>query len=134
MIIIFSGQKYEKTQVVEKTLNPVWNLHCNIPLHKSFSLIEIQVWDKDKLKDMKFKEVFSFKKGVYQDDFLGKVVIPVGQLFALIHPANRAIEYDSPQNKEITLTLEKRTVDENVSGEIQIRFGIIKSGNDTSKE
>lgn len=112
----------------------MWNLHCNIPLQKPFSLIEIQVWDKDKLKDMKFKEVFAFKKEAYQDDFLGKVAIPVGQLFELIHPANRAIEYDSPQNKEITLTLEKRTVDENVSGEIQIRFGIVKSGNDSSKE
>jgi hypothetical protein len=130
---MYSGKRYEKTEVSTKTLNPVWNLHCNIPLQKPFSLIEIYVWDKDRLTDVRFKDLISFKKDAIKDDFLGKVAIPVGQLFNLIHPAGRAIEYDSPQNKEIMLTLEKRTMDDNVSGEIQIRFGIVKL-DDSGKE
>lgn len=110
-------------------------MHCNISLRKPFSLIEIYVWDKDKLRDARFKDLVSFKKEAFQDDFLGKIAIPVGQLFKLVHPAGRPIEYDSPHNKEVVLTLEKRTMDDNVSGEIQIRFGIVKLNEEnTGKE
>lgn len=109
----------------------MWNLHVNIPLQadKPIQLIEIFVWDKDKLTQLKFRDVLKLSKDMIVDDFLGKIAIPVGQLFDLIHPSGRALEYDSPKNKEITLALEKRNIGDNVSGEIQIKFGIINNEN-----
>lgn len=117
-----------KTNVAKKTLDPVWNFHAYIPLQtdKPISLIEIFVWDKDKITEMKLKDILMIKKDAIQDDFLGKISIPYSQLFNLIHPSGKSLDYDSPDNKEVVLALEKRSVDDNVSGEIQIKFGLTK--------
>lgn len=124
-----SGKKVGKTNVAKKTLDPVWNFHAYIPLQteKPISLIEIFVWDKDKLSEMKLKDILLIKKDAIQDDFLGKIAIPYSQLFNLVHPDGKSLDYDSHDNKEVTLTLEKRSVDDNVSGEIQIKFGLTKA-------
>lgn len=124
----FSGKKMGKTNVAKKTLDPVWNFHAYIPLQtdKPISLIEIFVWDKDKITEMKLKDILMIKKDAIQDDFLGKISIPYSQLFNLVHPSGKSLDYDSPDNKEVVLALEKRSVDDNVSGEIQIKFGLTK--------
>ncbi|KAG2197542.1 hypothetical protein INT46_002871, partial [Mucor plumbeus] len=124
-----TGKKVGKTAVAKKTLDPVWNFHAYIPIQseKPISLIEIFVWDKDKLSEMKLKDILLIKKDAIQDDFLGKIAIPYSQLFNLVHPDGKSLDFDSPDNKEVTLTLEKRSVDDNVSGEIQIKFGLTKA-------
>jgi hypothetical protein len=76
---------------------------------------------------MKLKDILLIKKDAIQDDFLGKIAIPYSQLFNLVHPDGKSLDFDSPDNKEVTLTLEKRSVDDNVSGEIQIKFGLTKA-------
>ncbi|KAL7312255.1 hypothetical protein PS15m_008038 [Mucor circinelloides] len=127
-VLYIDGKKMGKTNVAKKTLDPVWNFHAYIPLQteKPISLIEIFVWDKDKITEMKLKDILMIKKDAIQDDFLGKISIPYNQLFNLVHPSAKSLDYDSPDNKEVVLTLEKRSVDDNVSGEIQIKFGLTK--------
>ncbi|CAO0800825.1 unnamed protein product [Mucor circinelloides] len=127
-VLYIDGKKMGKTNVAKKTLDPVWNFHAYIPLQtdKPISLIEIFVWDKDKITEMKLKDILMIKKDAIQDDFLGKISIPYSQLFNLIHPSGKSLDYDSPDNKEVVLALEKRSVDDNVSGEIQIKFGLAK--------
>jgi hypothetical protein len=120
----YSGKKYGKSQVVQKTLNPEWNFHANIAL--PIDLIEICVWDKDKLSELKFRDILRMNKDTLKDDFLGKISISYGNLFSLVHPEGNPLDYHSSDNKEVVLTLEKRNVDDNVAGEIQIKFGIIK--------
>jgi hypothetical protein len=121
---LYSGKKYGKSQVIKKTLNPEWNFHANVSL--PVDLIEICVWDKDKLSEMKFRDILRMNKDMLQDDFLGKVTLPYANLFSLVHPQGNILDYHSPENKEVVLTLEKRSVDDNVAGEIQIKFGMIK--------
>ncbi|KAI8088128.1 C2 domain-containing protein [Thamnidium elegans] len=127
-VLLIDNKKYGKTVVNKKTLHPVWNLHTNIPLHadKPHHLIEIFVWDKDRLRDAKLKDIITVNKEVIGDDFLGKISIPVGQLFDLVNPSGKALEYDSPQNADVTIPLEKRNHQDNVSGELHLRIGIIK--------
>lgn len=110
-------------------MNPVWNFHSNIAfdVNKPADFIEILVWDKDRLRDAKMKDILLFKKDAIKDDFLGKVSIQVEQLFKLVHSSEQVLDYDSPENKEVVLSLEKRTIDDHVSGEIQIKLGTIKS-------
>lgn len=109
---------------MQKTLNPEWNFHTNVTL--PIDLIEICVWDKDKLSDMKFRDILRMNKDALQDDFLGKITIPYSKLFSLVNPEGKPLDYHSSENKEAVLTLEKRNVDDNVAGEIQIKFGTIE--------
>lgn len=97
-------------------------------------LLEIFIWDKDRLRQAKFRDIVKLNKEAISDDFLGKIAIPVGQLFDLTNPSGRALEYDSPQNREVTLTLEKRNYQDNISGQIQIKFGIVRGPNSVNSE
>lgn len=127
-----SGKKVGKTHVEKATLNPVWNFHTNVAFDdsKPIDLIEVFVWDKDKLKDAKIKDILLFKKDAIKDDFLGKISIQLEHLFDLVagggkSSMKRFLEYDAPENKELVLSLEKRKIDDNVSGDIQIKVGTI---------
>jgi hypothetical protein len=57
---------------------------------------------------------------------LGKVTLPVGTLFQKIHSSGEGIEFDSLDNSDVVLPLEKQSEHDNVQGEIQIKFGLMK--------
>ncbi|KAI8881574.1 C2-domain-containing protein [Backusella circina FSU 941] len=132
-VLLVDGSKKNSTEVIPKTLNPEWNEHFTIPLSKEkpISFIEIEVWDKDKLTELSFKELLTFKKELYQDDFLGKITLPVGKLFEKINASGEAIEFSSLDNSDVVLPLEKQSEHDNVQGEIQIKFGLIKGLDNT---
>ncbi|KAI9337100.1 C2 domain-containing protein [Pilaira anomala] len=135
-VLHIDNKKIHKTSVDKKTLDPVWNSYKDISLKigNPMGLLEIFIWDKDKLRQAKFRDIVKLNKEAISDDFLGKIAIPVGQLFDLTNPSGRALEYDSPQNREVTLTLEKRNYQDNISGQIQIKFGIVRGPNSVNSD
>lgn len=89
-------------------------------MQKKMDIIEISVWDKDRLRD-KCRDVF--KKKTLSDDFLGKIEIPVERLFKTFHPSKRVVDHDSSQ--EFPVTLLKNHEDDNIQGEIILKVSII---------
>ncbi|KAI8923112.1 phosphatidylserine decarboxylase-domain-containing protein [Entophlyctis helioformis] len=90
------GDQQQKTHVVPRTLNPVWNVEM---LFRS----SFHVWDKD----------------LIGRDFLGEYTIPVATL------VNYASDYDDPKNSSAWYILNPRKSDEVVRGDISFRVGIV---------
>lgn len=116
-VIRVANKKYE-TEVIKKSLNPVWNSsfdiklsEANVPQH-----ITITVWDEDR----------------FGRDFLGEITIPIKQIFArnnggLIDGQPRT--FDDPANQPSAYTLQKRNAKNVVKGDIILKFGIIDNKN-----
>lgn len=109
-----SEKKYS-TKVIKQTLDPVWNYEFEIKLQPSKlpSLFNITIWDKD----------------TFGRDFLGEVSIPVKNIFdrnngGLSDGVPR--HYNDPLNQPQWYMLNKRMEKNNVSGEVQIKFGFLE--------
>ncbi|KAI7870791.1 C2 domain-containing protein [Spinellus fusiger] len=108
------GKKY-KTKVIEQSINPEWDYEFEIPMHSSKlpALFCITVWDKD----------------TFGRDFLGEVTIPFKNIFdrnagGVSDGVPR--HYKDPDNRSSWYGLSKRSEKNNVSGDIQIKFGFME--------
>uniref|UniRef100_A0A1D1YDD9 C2 and GRAM domain-containing protein At1g03370 n=1 Tax=Anthurium amnicola TaxID=1678845 RepID=A0A1D1YDD9_9ARAE len=116
-VIRVAKKKYE-TAVIKKCLNPVWNSsfdiklsQTNVPQH-----IIITVWDEDR----------------FGRDFLGEITIPIKQIFARNNGGlndGQPRAFDDPANQPSAYTLQKRTANNVVKGDIILKFGIIDDKN-----
>ncbi|KAG0171780.1 Multiple C2 and transmembrane domain-containing protein 2 [Apophysomyces sp. BC1034] len=109
-----NGKKYT-TKVIKQTLDPIWDYAFEIPIQqgKLPTLISIAVWDKD----------------TFGRDFLGEISIPVKNMFDRNNGGfsdGVPRHYADPANQAAWFTLNKRSEKNNVSGEIQIKFGFME--------
>lgn len=96
-------------------MNPVWNFEFDIPIQvgKVPLLFNVTVWDKD----------------TFGRDFLGEVTIPFKNCFdrnALGLSDGIPRHYNDPENKPQWFSLNKRMEKNNVSGDIQMKFGFME--------
>jgi hypothetical protein len=96
-------------------LDPVWDAHFDIKVSpkKTPPAFSFTVWDKD----------------TFGRDFLGEVAIPFKNIFDRNNggisdgvPRN----YKDPENHEAYYLLAKRKENNNVSGEVCLKFGIVE--------
>ncbi|KAI9312757.1 C2 domain-containing protein [Dichotomocladium elegans] len=109
---VSSDKKYS-TKVVKQTLDPVWNYEFDIPVDPTTRPINVTVWDKD----------------TFGRDFLGEVSIPFKNCFdrnAGGISGGIPRHYRDPENMAQWYTLGKRAEKNNVSGEVQLKFGIVE--------
>ncbi|CAG8729624.1 15761_t:CDS:2, partial [Acaulospora morrowiae] len=101
-VIRVANKKYE-TEIIKKTLNPIWNKcfdvkisESNVPPH-----ITVTVWDHDR----------------FGRDFLGEVTIPIKQIFARNNGGlNDGVPrtFEDPLNQPAAYTLQKRSTKNDV--------------------
>ncbi|KAI8391800.1 C2 domain-containing protein [Radiomyces spectabilis] len=114
-VVMRINEKKYTTKVIKQTLDPVWDAEFDIPIHpgKLPVLVNFTVWDKD----------------TFGRDFLGDVNIPFKNVFdrnAGGVSDGLARHYKDPENQSAWYTLAKRSEKNNVSGEMQIKFGFIE--------
>ncbi|CDH60112.1 hypothetical protein RO3G_11620 [Lichtheimia corymbifera JMRC:FSU:9682] len=113
--VVRVNEKKYTTKVIKQTLDPRWDYEFDITvdpqrLPRSFN---VTVWDKD----------------TFGRDFLGEVTIPFKNCF---DRNNNDISggiprhFSDPANLPQWYTLGKRAEKNNVSGEIQLKFGFIE--------
>ncbi|KAF9353041.1 hypothetical protein BGX26_009181 [Mortierella sp. AD094] len=121
--ISIGGQSFT-TNVIPKTLNPVWNATFDFSLEPQSmpNQVNLMFWDKDWLT---------------KDDFMGAVDIPFDESF--IWDNATPMHYDDPENKAKWYKLTSRPgKSSKISGEVEIKFGFIDSAlapiNENSRE
>lgn len=100
---------------MKQTLNPTWDAHFDIKVapKKTPTLLSFTVWDKD----------------TFGRDFLGEVTIPFKNIF---DRNNNGVSDGVPRhwndsnNLEAYYQLYKRSENDNVSGEVCIKFGFVE--------
>ncbi|KAH6565800.1 hypothetical protein BASA61_010300 [Batrachochytrium salamandrivorans] len=103
-VVVKLGDQLQKTPVISRSLNPVWNTEMVFtitPAHVQASL-QFTVWDKDFIGR----------------DFLGQLSIPINTMINFIG------SYDDPNNTGMWHILNPRKSNEAVKGDIMIRIGI----------
>lgn len=115
LITQLNSHKKYSTSAIKQTLDPVWNAHFDIKVSpkKTPSVLTFTVWDKD----------------TFGRDFLGEVNIPFKNIFDRNNggisdgvPRN----YNDPENLEAYYQLAKRKENNNVSGDICLKFGVVE--------
>jgi len=102
-LVLTLGDAKEATSVVSKTLNPEWNQTFELPvMSPDAAILEAVCWDKDR-----------FKK-----DYMGEFDVAVEDIFASgdIDPEAQWFKLESRRSGR------KKKKDENVSGEILLKF------------
>ncbi|KAF8985000.1 hypothetical protein BGZ46_006290 [Entomortierella lignicola] len=110
--ISIGGQSFT-TNIIPKTLNPVWNatFEFSVEPQSMPDQVNLMFWDKD---------WFS------RDDFMGAVNIPFEE--SSLWDNSTPMHYDDPENKPKWYKLGQRPgKTTKVSGEVEIKFGFIDS-------
>ncbi|XJO72657.1 hypothetical protein BDV3_003749 [Batrachochytrium dendrobatidis] len=104
-VVVRLGDQQQKTPVINRSLNPVWNTEMVFTITTSHAQesLELTVWDKDFIGR----------------DFLGQLSIPVASII------NFTGDYEDPKNIGSWHILNPRKSDETVKGDINIRIGIV---------
>ncbi|KAL2916625.1 phosphatidylserine decarboxylase [Polyrhizophydium stewartii] len=104
-VVVRLGDQQQKTHVVNRNLNPVWNTEMLFTITASHvqESLRFSVWDKDFLRS----------------DFLGQFSIDVASIVQF------ASDYDETKTSNLWYVLNPRKPDEPVRGEIGFRIGFV---------
>nr|POE49218.1 phosphatidylserine decarboxylase proenzyme 3 [Quercus suber] len=109
-LVISLGESRQATSVVSKTLQPEWNQTFDFPITSPDSaLIEATCWDKD----------------LFKNDYMGEFDVMLEELFheGSTTPEPRWFKLESRRSGR------KKKKDDNISGEIMIRFTLFDPTN-----
>eukprot|EP00002_Diphylleia_rotans_P014404 TRINITY_DN2808_c0_g1_i1.p1 TRINITY_DN2808_c0_g1~~TRINITY_DN2808_c0_g1_i1.p1 ORF type:complete len:755 (+),score=160.37 TRINITY_DN2808_c0_g1_i1:49-2313(+) len=95
-----SQRQEQKTEVIDKNLNPVWNEEFNFDVYSQKAILQILMWDEDLLS---------------KDDFMGLATIQI------------LPDLEDGETKDLWFKLKQRKSKDKVKGELRLKYQYIST-------